>query len=205
MSEAAQLQSRGIQLFERKKYEDALTIFNQAFEAFQAEGDEAMAAEMRVNIGLTLREMGQSEEAVETMRESLAHFKETGDQLREAKTLGNMALVYAKIDEHDQAETMYREAAIIFKELGEDQMYGDTIMALGDMQFRSGNIVGAVGTFEQAIGHIRNPNQRQKIMKSLLVVKNRMLGQQAIEDSDEDGSGDDTPVSDRRRRRRRKS
>lgn len=203
MSKATDLQNRGIRLFERKKYDEALEQFEQAIEAFVAEGDEAMAAEMRVNIGLTYREQEKYEEAVEIMQESLAYFKETNDEMREAKTLGNMALIYAKIDEHDQAETMYREAAIIFKELGEDQFYGETILALGDMQFRQGNYMGAVATFEMGLDRIKNPNQRQKMLKQMLVMKNRMLGQQKAAEIEASDEGD-TPKSDRRRRGKKK-
>lgn len=203
MSKASELQSRGVRLFERGKYDEALEHFEQAVAAFTEEGDAAMAAEMRVNIGLTYREQGKQEEAVEVMQESLAYFKESGDQMREAKTLGNMALIYAKIDEYDQAETMYREAAILFKELGEDQLYGETILALGDMQFRQGDFMGAVATFEMGLERIKNPNQRQKMLKQMLIMKNRVLGQQKAAEIEASGE-EDTPKSDRRRRRKKK-
>lgn len=203
MPTASELQNRGIRLFERKKYDDALEIFEQAIVAFTEEGDEAMAAEMRVNIGLTYREQGKDEASVEIMQEALAFFKETEDRLREAKTLGNMALIYARIDEHDQAETMYREAAILFDELNENQLYAETIMALGDMQFRQGNMLGAIATFETALDRIKNANQRQKALKKLLVLKNRVLGQEQAAQAEATDS-EENPKSDRRRRRRGK-
>jgi tetratricopeptide (TPR) repeat protein len=200
MSTGSELQIKATRLFEKGKYEDAAEVFTEALEAYQEEGTGELAAEMRVNLGLAKRELGDFEAAITEMQTGLAYFKETEDQLREAQTLGNMALAYAKADDEEQAQTMYREAGRIFREIGEDEYYGETILALADMLFRSGHLVEALATFEVGLEHVRNKNHRQKMMKQLLVLKNRLSGerrQEQVSDGDE-------AVSDSRRRRRRR-
>ena len=200
MSTGSELQIKATRLFEKGKYEDAAEVFAEALEAYQEEGTGELAAEMRVNLGLAKRELGDLEAAITEMQTGLAYFKETEDRLREAQTLGNMALAYAKAKDEEQAQTMYREAGRIFREIDEDEYYGETILALADMQFRSGNLLEALVTFEIGLEHVRNKNHRQKMMKQLLVLKNRLSGerrQEQVSDGDE-------AVSDSRRRRRRR-
>lgn len=200
MSTGSELQIKATRLFEKGKYEEAATIFVEASAAYEKEGTGDLAAEMRVNLGLAQRELGDFEAAINEMQAGLAYFRETEDRLREAQTLGNMALAYSKAEDEEQAQTMYRDAARIFREIGEDEYYGETILALADMQFRSGNLMEALATFEVGLEHIRNKNHRQKMMKQLLVLKNRLSGerrQEQVSDGDE-------AVSDSRRRRRRR-
>jgi hypothetical protein len=45
------------------------------------------------------------------------------------------------------------------------------------LQFRAGKLLEAVATFEVAMEYIKTPNQRQKMAKQLMVVKNRLSGQ----------------------------
>lgn len=202
MSTGSELQIKATRLFESGKYDQAAEAFTEAISAFEAEDNNQLANEMRVNLGLARREAGDYEGAVTDMQAGLAYFRESGDRLREAQTLGNMALVYAKLDDNEQAQTMYREAAAIFKELEEDDYYGETILALGDLQFRSGDLIAALGTFEVGLDYVRNKNHRQKIMKQLLVLKNRMTGMGRVQEGDDEDST--PPASDSRRRRRRR-
>ena len=200
MSTGSELQIKATRLFEKGKYEDAAEVFTEALEAYQEEGTGELAAEMRVNLGLAKRELGDLEAAITEMQAGLTYFRETEDQLREAQTLGNMALAYAKSKDEEQAQTMYRDAGRIFREIDEDEYYGETILALADMQFRSGNLLEALATFEIGLEHVRNKNHRQKMMKQLLVLKNRLSGerrQEQVADGEE-------AVSDSRRRRRRR-
>lgn len=170
------LQAQGVRQFQLDEFEAAAQTFQEAITAFEAENDPLTAAEQRVNLGLAYRALDRFDAAIEAMQTGLETFRQHQDRFREAQALGNLALVYAKQDNSEQATTYYREAANIFRELGEDEFYGQTILALADLQFRSGQMVQAAETFELGLKYIENPNQRQKMMKQLMVVKNRMLG-----------------------------
>lgn len=201
MSNGAELQAKAIRLFEEKKFAEAGPLFADAMRAYQEAGDEVLAAEMQVNLGLTKRELEAYEEAIELMQSGLALFRAKQNRLREAQTLGNMALAYAKLQDQEQAQAFYREAAAIFKDIGEDDSYGETILALGDLYFRGGEYMRAVALFEMGLEHIKNKNHRQKMLKQLLLMKNRMLGERKEKQKVTDG--EETPSDSRRRRRRR--
>ncbi|MBZ0306545.1 MAG: hypothetical protein K8I82_10805, partial [Anaerolineae bacterium] len=58
-------------------------------------------------------------------------------------------------------------------------------------------LMQAIGAYEAGLEAIRNPNQRQKMAKQLLVVKSRLMGEKRAEKTGDEGK----TVSDRRRRR----
>lgn len=199
MSTGNELKIKGMRLFQEKHYDQAIETFRDAVNAFEGEENADQVAEMQVNLGLSLRNAKHYEDAIEEMQKGLQYFREHGDQHREAQALANAATAYAELDEKEQAETMYRTAAQIFRELGDDDSYGETILALADMQFHSGDYVLAVSTFEEGLQHIRNKSHRQKMMKQLLIAKNRMMGGNV-----DTAAKGDTPSTDSRRRRRRR-
>ncbi|MCL4878783.1 MAG: tetratricopeptide repeat protein [Anaerolineae bacterium] len=197
MSEGKLLQAKGIRQFEDHDYEGAAQTFKSAIDAFQQESDVIGVAEMQVNLGLAYRAMDNYDEAIQLMESGLATFREQKNRRLEAQAMGNMALAYSKQGNQEQAATFYREAAAIFRDLGDDDNYGETVLALADMLFKSGNLMQAVAAYEAGLEAIRNPTQRQKMAKQLLVVKNRLMGEKRAEQAGEEGK----TVSDRRRRR----
>ncbi|HEX3053461.1 MAG TPA: tetratricopeptide repeat protein [Aggregatilineaceae bacterium] len=184
MSTAEELKDQGIKEFMQRDYEHALTTFHQAVEAFEAENKPDMAAEMNVNLGLTLHSLGQHEEALEAMSRGHAYFAQINDRTRIAQALGNMARVYAKLGNSEQAITNYREASALFLELEDEESYGQTVLAIADLQFRTGQRMQAMATYEVGLEHIKHPNARQKVMKGLLGVRNRMTGMGVIKDDE---------------------
>lgn len=201
MRTGKELKNRGLVLFQERKYEEAADKFRQAVAAFAEEDDPEQVAEMKVNLGLCLRNLEQYENALEEMEEGLSYFRETGNELREAQALSNMAPAYAELGDAEQAETFYRTAAAIFQELDEDEAYGEVMLGLADMQFRNGEYVHAVGTYEQGLQYIRNKTHRQRMLKQLMVAKNAAFGMPSPEGPDGDGA--DSQSDSRRRRKKR--
>jgi tetratricopeptide (TPR) repeat protein len=109
---------------------------------------------------------------------NIAHavFQQINDDSRTAQVLGNMARVYAKMGNTEQAITYYREASALFNELGDEENYGQTVLAIADLQMRSGNIMQAGAMFEVGLDYVEKPNARQRVLKRLLGVPYRMLG-----------------------------
>jgi tetratricopeptide (TPR) repeat protein len=87
-----------------------------------------------------------------------------------------MARVYAKTGDTEQALTNYREASAMFIEAGDEDNYGETILAIADLQLRSGKVMQAAATYEVGLDYIKQPNARQKLMKKLLGLRNRLTG-----------------------------
>ncbi len=176
MTDPNELQQQGVKLFRQHEYEAASEIFQQAREAYQQANQPDMAAEMQVNIGLVQRALGRHDQALALMREALQIFQEMGDRKREAQVLGNMGGVFAAQRDTEQAMTCYRQAAETFKALGEEEFYGQTLLAIGDLQIKSGHVMAGAAAYEAGLQSLKEVSGPQKILKGLMNVKRRLMG-----------------------------
>lgn len=172
----AELQDQGVKLFMQHEYEAAADVFKQAQGAYDAEGKKDLAAEMQVNLGLIDRALGNYDDAVKIMSVAKQVFHDMNDRSREAQVVGNLGGVYLAQGNSEQAVTLYREAADTFRELKDEERYGQTLMAIADVQMKSGKLTEAMVTYEIALENIHSPNFRQKVLKGLIGVKNRIAG-----------------------------
>src|SRR5689334_9565327 len=158
MPSANELQEQGIKLFQQRDYEAAARAFQQAQEAYTAEGKRDMAAEMQSNIGLVHRALGEHQQALEAVQASLRTFQELGDQLHTAQALGNLGGVYLALGDKEQAYNCYRQAADIFEALGEKKYYGETLLAMADLQVKDGKLMQGAATYEVGLENMDELN-----------------------------------------------
>lgn len=177
MTTADELKDQGTKQFMQQDYERAAATFRDAIAAYHTADQPEMAAEMQVNLGLALHSLGQYDEALSQMSAARDLFEARSDKRRLAQALGNMGRVYAKLDNTEQALTNYREASALFSELGDDESYGQTVLAIADVQMRSGQATQAAATYEVGLDYVEHPNARQKLMRNLLGLRNRLTGQ----------------------------
>lgn len=176
MSQAAELQSQGVKLFQQHDYEAAARAFRQAQEAYEAENNADLVAEMQVNIGLVHRALGENQQALEAMQAALYTFQERADVRRSAMVLGNLGGVYAALGDKEQAYNCYRQAADIFQDLGDKKLYGETLIAMGDLQVRDGKVMAGAATYEVGLENLDDLSASQKIIKGLLGFRNKLTG-----------------------------
>lgn len=176
MSQAETMKEQGIAHFSQHDYEAANRAFQKAKESYEGNGDYDMVAEMKVNIGLVHRALGENQQSLELMQEALTHFKDTNDKMRLAQVLGNLGGVYQALDDKEQAELSYREAANLFRELGEEELYSDTLLALGAFQIRDGKIFAGAATYQVALEGREHLTGTQKVIQSLTNFINRLQG-----------------------------
>lgn len=176
MTSANDLKEQGIMLFNQHDYENASRIFQQALEQYETDGDADMVAEMQVNIGLAHRSLDENQQALELMEQSLRHFQAQDDKLRTAQVLGNLGGVYAAINDYDNAHESYRKSADMFNELEEVQLYSQTLLALGRLQFTSGKIVEGSTTYRIGLEALHNLTFTQRIIKFLSHIITRLFG-----------------------------
>jgi tetratricopeptide (TPR) repeat protein len=176
MANAQELQEQGVKLFQQRDYEAAARIFQQAQEAYAGDGQNDMAAEMKTNIGLVHRSLGENQQALESMQDALQFFQGDGDQLRTAKVLGNMGGVYVALGDKEQAYNCYRQAADLFQELGEKTLYGETLVAMGDLQFRDGKIMAGAATYEVGLENLDSLSPTQRVLKGIMGLRNKLMG-----------------------------
>ena len=176
MSNGQALQDQGVKLFKQHDYEAAARAFQEAQAAYEADNDTMMSAEMRVNLGLVHRSLGENQPALEAMQQALEVFQNANDELRVAKVLGNMGGVYAALGDKEQAYNCYRQAADIFKEQGENKLYGETLIAMGDLQMRDGKLMSGAATYEAGLGNLDELSASQKVLKGLMGFRNKLTG-----------------------------
>jgi tetratricopeptide (TPR) repeat protein len=176
MSNAQELQDRGVKLFQQRDYEAAALAFQQAQDAYSAEGKRDMIAEMQTNIGLVHRALGEHQKALDNMQPALESFQEQQDVLRVAKVLGNMGGVYAAMGDKEQAYNCYRQAADIFQEVGEKKLYGETMLAMGELQLRDGKVMSGASTYEVGLENLEQLSASQKVIKGLIGIRNKLTG-----------------------------
>lgn len=179
MPTAKELQDQGIKLFDQRDYEAAARAFQDAKEAYGADNQPDMAAEMKVNLGLVHRALGEHQQALDLMQEALRTFQDANDQLRLAQVLGNLGGVYLALNDKEQAFESYRRAADIFDELGEKKLYGETMLALGNLQFRDGRIFAGAALYQVGLDQLDNLNPRQKMLKRVSNFLTRLSGGKA--------------------------
>jgi tetratricopeptide (TPR) repeat protein len=176
MTTAQELQDKGVKLFQQRDFEAAAQLFQQAQDAYEAEGKRDIAAEMQTNIGLVHRALGENQQALDAMQGALAVFQELNDAVRTAKVLGNMGGVYVELNDHEQAYNCYRQAADIFDAQGEKKLYGETLMAIGSLQIDERKLMQGAATYEVGLEQIGDLNPRQKVIKGLLGIRNKLSG-----------------------------
>lgn len=176
MSSANDLQEQGIKLFQQHDYEAAARTFQQAHEAYTAEGKRDMAAEMQSNIGLVHRALGEHQQALEAVQASLHTFQELGDQLHTAQALGNLGGVYVALGDKEQAYNCYRQAADVFEALGEKKYYGETLLAMADLQVKDGKLMQGAATYEVGLEQLDQLSASQKVIKGLLGIRGKLMG-----------------------------
>jgi tetratricopeptide (TPR) repeat protein len=190
---AKHLQDQGIKLFQQKEYEDAAKIFQQAHDAYTAESQPDLAAEMLVNIGMTHRSLGQHERALELMSQALETFQAANDTRRVAMVLGNMGAAYKAMGDKEQAYNCYRDAADAFSSLGEKKLYGETLLAIADLQMSDRKIGQAAATYEVGLSELDDLSASQKVLKGLVGFRNKLMGTPDITESSSD-SADQKPA-----------
>ncbi|MBE0689917.1 MAG: tetratricopeptide repeat protein [Anaerolineae bacterium] len=176
MPTAQEYQEQGLTLFKQKEYEAASRAFQQAHEAYEVDGERTLAGEMQANIGLVHRALGENQQALDAMQASLSIFQELEDALRAAKALGNIGGVYAALGDREQAYTCYRNAADVFQELGENKLYGETLLAMGDLQVREGKLMAGASTYEVGLEQLGELTATQRVLKGLIGIRNKIMG-----------------------------
>jgi hypothetical protein len=106
----------------------------------------------------------------------MAVFQELNDPLRTAKVMGNMGGVYMALGDRDQAYSCYRHAADVFQELGENKLYGETLLAMGDLQVKEGKLMAGAATYEVGLEQLDHLTPSQRILKGLIGIRNRITG-----------------------------
>lgn len=174
MATAEELKEQGIKRYQQKLYEDAARDFQKAAELYAEDGQKDMVAEMQSNIGLVHRALGEYQQALDIMDVALRKFQELNDLMRTALVLGNMGGVFVELRDKEQAYNCYRQAAEVFGELGDDEKYGETLIAIGELQIKDGKIMEGATLYQEGLNLVKDLNARQKFVKWAMSLRDRL-------------------------------
>jgi tetratricopeptide (TPR) repeat protein len=148
---AEQLKAQGMQLFQQKRYDEALGVFVTAVTAYASEGNENGRAEMLNNIGVIQRVKGKPQLAIAALKEAGEIFSELRDVDKQAQTLGNLADLYAAVRQQDEAARCYSEAAALFAQIGAREKQSQVLRAYSLMRLRQGQWLEAMMRMEESL------------------------------------------------------
>jgi tetratricopeptide (TPR) repeat protein len=84
--------------------------------------------------------------------------------------------LYASLGERDKAKEIYRQAADVFGALGNAQCQGETLLALGVHEWKTGNRSSALATYEAGLQTLPKLTAGRKTLRGLLGLRTRLLG-----------------------------
>ncbi len=148
---ADHLKQKGVALFQKGAYEEALDAFTKAQKAYASMQDDENEAEIYNNMGVVYRYMRNWEKAEEAFRNGRDIFAKIGDRHREAQILGNMGDLYEAIRERDRAGGYYLEAIEVLEVIQDIPKLVQTLRVMSGLRLRQFRINESLQYFRRSI------------------------------------------------------
>ena len=165
------------QAYQQGDFETAAEQFAAAAEAYQAQENAVMTAEMRNNQSVALVQAGQGQPALDVLEGTQEIFEAAGKSLNAAMSIGNRAAALETLDRLDEAEEAYKACAEALKELGEDDYRANVMQAISRLQLRTGRQLEALANMQEGLDGVKRPNLRQRFLKRLLKIPSKLMKQ----------------------------
>ncbi len=166
----------GKAFYRDKKYLQAAQAFSKAAEDYAAGGEALLAAEMRNNQGVALLMGKRPRQALDAVAGTSEIFQEGGETVKGAMALANQAAAFKDLGENDQAIEYFSLAAEGFRAAGEEEMYLQTMQSVSSLKMKNRNLMGALFSMRSGLDALEKPTWRQKVLKSLLAIPDKLLG-----------------------------
>ena len=129
--EARALDNLGAALCDLHRFDEAISVHQQATAIFRETGDRHGEAAALDNLGIALREARRFAEAIDAHQRAVTISRETGDRQGEAGSLNNLGIALRDTRRFDEAISNYRRAGEIFRETGDRHSEAKTLDNLG--------------------------------------------------------------------------
>ncbi|OIK05524.1 tetratricopeptide repeat protein [Streptomyces monashensis] len=117
--EAEACNRTGISLRDTGRVGQAIEAFRQAFDLYQASGQESHAAQAACNLGISFVDIGRFDDAISAFDHALGCFRSAGDRHHEAAVRTNLAVVLRKSGRAREAAETVRRAIDLYRETGD--------------------------------------------------------------------------------------
>lgn len=162
------IKEEGLRFFNEGNRKQALALFQDAAEAFAAEGDVLNQAEMFNNMGVIYRMDRKWQKAEDSLMKAKSLFSELRDDVRLAQVLGNLGDLKARQRKFGEAEQFYSESSVLLKASGQYQKQADVLRALSIMQIRQRSWWAAVDTLNKSLKVRPHPSLLQRLLSAFL-------------------------------------
>jgi tetratricopeptide (TPR) repeat protein len=171
------LANEGKSLYQAKKFLPAAETFARAAEAFNGAGDSLLSAEMRNNQCVSLLLAKKPEQALSAVLGTSELFIEAGQLTKGGMALANEATARKDLGETDRAIDLFLQAADIFQDAGKEQLYLETMQSVSGLKMKARNLSGALFSMKKGLDGIEKPTWKQRLLKSLLNIPDKLLNQ----------------------------
>jgi tetratricopeptide (TPR) repeat protein len=173
---ASQLQASALTQYQKGSFAQAAGLFDQASQAYRAEGSPALAAEMQSNRGVALRGMKDYRQAATVLDEAVAELRRLNDTKRLGYALGNLGSVLLEANELPRAADVLNEAVTLLDPDADKQARSEVFRVLGEVRLKQGKYVDGMLNYEAGLRDEEKPNTQQKWLKKLLEKPLKMMG-----------------------------
>jgi tetratricopeptide (TPR) repeat protein len=175
-----ELKQEGLMLFRRRLYDEAVTTFHTAADAYAGAGDEGGRFEMLNNIGVAQRLQRHWEPSLATLEQAREGFAGLGERVRQAQVLANVGDVYADQKQWDRAGHYYADSAGLFTEAAvtaeERWMHSQVLRAISLARLRQRRWLEALDFMQQSLEARPRLGPLGWLFRGLIGLALRLLG-----------------------------
>jgi tetratricopeptide (TPR) repeat protein len=173
---ASQLQAAALAHYQKGNFAEAARSFEQAAEAYRAEGDRALAAEMGSNLGVALRALNDYARAAAVLDAAVAEFRALNDSHRLALALGNLGSVLLEANDLPRAGDVLNESLSLLDPQADKDARSEVLRVLGEVRLKQGRYMDGLANYEAGLRDVENRTAQQNWLLKLLQKPLKMLG-----------------------------
>lgn len=173
---AGALAENARRVYEAGKYEKAASLFAQAAEMYQADGDHLLAAEMRNNQSVALLKAGKAGLALDAAAGTPEIFAQAGDRRRQAMALGNQASALEELGRVKEALQDFQQASELLKGTGKDEIRSVLLKRISALQLRTNKPVEALFSMDAAVETSPRRSWSERLIRRLMTVVKKRSG-----------------------------
>jgi tetratricopeptide (TPR) repeat protein len=163
----SQLKQSADTAYQKKNYQKAAELYQQASQAYQQQNAVVEAAEMLNNASVAYLQNNQPETALEIIQHTDLLFAEHNLPDKQGLALGNQAAALEAIGKTDQALEKYQAASEILKSTGLKDNRAYVLKRISAIQIKKGQQVEALGSMGAALDNMEKLTGREKALKKL--------------------------------------
>ncbi len=164
------------EVFSQGQYKQAIAGFKDAHQAYLAQGDDYLAAEMANNLSVSYLQNKQNKAALEIVQGTELVFQQHNDFTKQAMALGNQGAALEALKRFDEAMAVYQEAADLLKGRDEEELRTYILKSLSVLHLRKGNQLQSLLSMQHSIDTLEKPTLWQRIYRWLLDIPFKLTG-----------------------------